>query len=177
MKKINPFDYAREIALATPYGILLTSKADNRVNTMTIGWGTLGTEWGLPVFTVYVRTSRFTHDLLERNPEFTVNIPIGPYDKTLIAKAGIMTGRKVDKIAALGLTPVPPQVVSVPAIREFPLTLECRVIYKTLQALSDIHCRGVKDIYPEGIDNLAAGRNSSPHTAYYGEIVSAYILE
>ena len=41
-KEINVFDYAKEIAKSIGKGVLLTSKADGKVNTMTIGWGTLG---------------------------------------------------------------------------------------------------------------------------------------
>ena len=44
-EKIDVFDYAPEILKAMKTGILLTSKADEKVNTMTIGWGVLGIEW------------------------------------------------------------------------------------------------------------------------------------
>ncbi len=43
-KEINPFEYAPQILSALNKGVLLTSKADDKVNTMTIGWGTLGVE-------------------------------------------------------------------------------------------------------------------------------------
>ncbi len=34
---------------------LLTAGDEKHLNTMTIGWGQLGTLWNLPVCTVYVR--------------------------------------------------------------------------------------------------------------------------
>ena len=176
-KKIDPFDYASEIAHALRQGILLTTKAGDRVDTMTIGWGTLGIEWNRPVFAAYVRTGRFTHAQLEKNPEFTVNIPLGTFDKSILGRAGTLTGRKVDKIAALGLTLVEPEAISVPAIKEFPLTLECRVIYQTTQAISDIRIADVEGLYPPDVNDSDQPRNNEPHTAYYGEIVSAYIVE
>ncbi len=37
---------------------LLTAGDESSFNTMTISWGGLGTIWGKPVATVYVRTSR-----------------------------------------------------------------------------------------------------------------------
>ena len=74
MKKcIEPFDYAGLFAKHMNRGILLTTKGKGKVNTMTIGWGTIGIEWGRPVFVAYVRESRFTRQILDENPEFTVN--------------------------------------------------------------------------------------------------------
>lgn len=80
-EKIDVFDYAPEILKAMKTGILLTTKADDKVNTMTIGWGVLGIEWSTPIFTAFVRESRFTRSCLDKNPEFTVNVPLGDYNK------------------------------------------------------------------------------------------------
>ena len=44
-KNIDAFDYAGYICKAMKKGILLTTKAGDRVNTMTIGWGKIGIEW------------------------------------------------------------------------------------------------------------------------------------
>ena len=76
-KKIIVADYAKNILEALPKGILLTSKAGDKVNSMTIGWGTLGIEWSTPIFVAFIREHRFTRELLDKNPEFTVNIPFG----------------------------------------------------------------------------------------------------
>ena len=55
MKKIiNAFDYASDICNAMKKGILLTTAADGKVNTMTIGWGFIGVEWGKPIFVALV---------------------------------------------------------------------------------------------------------------------------
>ena len=40
-RKIEVFDYAKEIIKAVAKGVLLTTKSKGRVNTMTISWGTL----------------------------------------------------------------------------------------------------------------------------------------
>ena len=85
MKKfVNAFDYAGEICKAMPQGILLTTAAEGKVNTMTIGWGTIGIEWGKPLFVAYVRDSRYTMEMLGKNPEFTVNVPLGMVDKKIL---------------------------------------------------------------------------------------------
>ena len=76
----------------------------------------------------------------------------------------------MDKIKELGLTLVDSDNVSVPGIKELPLTLECRVLFRNEQderRLSD----AIRDRY------YSAANAEDFHLAYYGEIVSAYIIE
>ena len=55
-KEINAFEYAGQIMdKMTNGGILVTTKVGDKVNPMTIGWGTIGVDWSKPVFQVYVR--------------------------------------------------------------------------------------------------------------------------
>ena len=119
-KQIDAFDYAGDICKAMKKGILLTTKADDKVNTMTIGWGTMGIEWGRPVFVAYVRESRYTHEMLERCGEFTVNIPMGNVDTKILSVCGTKSGRDMDKIKELNLTLEEPLNISVPGIKELP---------------------------------------------------------
>lgn len=172
-REINAFDYAGEIFKALPRGILLTSEAEDCVNAMTIGWGTIGIEWGTPIFTAYVRTSRFTYDLLERTGEFTICAPLGELSQTAAKAIGICgskSGRDVDKLAKAGVHLVEADIVRPPAIKELPLTFECRVVFSQLQPIKDISSR-FKNFY---VPNTA---HSEPHVAYYGEILKSYIIE
>ena len=57
---IDPFEYANQILSMLKKGVLLTSYANGKANTMSISWGTLGIQWGKPIFTVFVRGSRHT---------------------------------------------------------------------------------------------------------------------
>ena len=57
-REIDLWEYAGKILDTTGKGVLLTTKCDGKVNTMTIGWGTIGIEWGRPVFVAYVRVAR-----------------------------------------------------------------------------------------------------------------------
>ena len=66
-----------------------------------------------------------------------------------------------------------PEVISVPGIRELPLTLECRVVYAQQQVPEAFLGEAVRKIYPAESHNI----HDDFHTAYYGEIVSAYIIE
>ena len=68
-KKIDVFEHMGEILNGVKNGVLITGKADGRVNSMTISWGMVGVEWGKPVFITFVRESRFTRSLLEKNGE------------------------------------------------------------------------------------------------------------
>ena len=179
-REINPFDYAGDIFKALPKGILLTSEAEDCVNAMTIGWGTLGIEWGVPIFAAYVRTGRFTHELLERTGEFTICVPYGDKFSKEAAKAigfcGSHSGHDLDKIAKLGVHFVEAEIIRPPAIKELPLTLECRVVFSQVQEIKSISYRFDK-FYPKGVDSSNVGANEDPHVAYYGEIVKAYIIE
>ncbi|NLL75700.1 MAG: flavin reductase family protein [Clostridiales bacterium] len=176
-REIDLFDYANEIMRAVKTGVLLTTKADERINSMTISWGTLGIEWGRPIFTTFVREGRFTNSHLEKNPEFTINVAYGNFDKTILGFCGTKSGRDVDKIKELGLTLVPAEKISVPAIMELPLTLECKVIYTHKQEGNRLSEEINKAFYPQDVDSSFHGANKDYHIAYCAEIVSAYILE
>ena len=172
-KKVNVWDYAGKIVEAMRPGILVTTKANDQVNTMTIGWGTLGIEWNRPIFILYVRESRYTMQMLEANGEFTINAPLGECDKNILSYCGTKSGRDTDKIKDLGLTLEQPTTMSVPGIKELPLTLECKVIYKQAQDPAaidpDINKRSYPPFFPDGRGDY--------HTAYYAEILDAYIIE
>ena len=175
-KEINAFDYAGEICKAMKQGILLTTKVNGFVNTMTIGWGHIGIEWGKPIFVAYVRESRHTRQMLEANGEFTVNVPFGPFDNKILGVCGTKSGRDMDKIRELGLSLEDPITISVPGIKELPLTLECKVIYRQKQDLNAIPDEILSRYYPQDVDGSAPGSNRDCHIAYYGEITKAYLI-
>lgn len=175
-QEIEVFDYAKEIVSAIPKGVLLTTRNGGRVDTMTIGWGTLGVEWGLPVFIAFVREGRFTREQLDASREFTVNIPWGDFDKKILGYCGARSGRDTDKIAGLNLTLVESELVGAPGIRELPLTLECKVLYRQLQDKGSIPEFIREKMYPEDVDGASPGANRDCHVAYYGQIVKAYLI-
>ena len=176
-KHVETFDYAGTICKEMKKGILLTTKVDDKVNTMTIGWGKIGIEWGKPIFIAYVRESRYTKTMLEQSGEFTVNIPMGEVDKKILGYCGTKSGRNTDKIADMGLTLEEGESITVPGIKELPLTLECKVIYKQKQDLAAIPEEILARYYPQDVDGFAPGSNRDYHIAYYGEIVNTYIIE
>ena len=172
-RKVNVWDYAGKILESLNPGILATTKVDDQVNTMTIGWGMLGVEWNRPVFILYVRESRYTKTMLERNGEFTINVPLNGCDKKILSYCGTKSGRDTNKIQDLGLTLEEPTTISVPGIKELPLTLECKVIYKQDQNPAaidpEINKRSYPPFFPDGRGDY--------HTVFYGQILDAYIIE
>lgn len=176
-KEINVFDHANEILTNLKRGVLLNTKTNSKFNTMTISWGTIGIEWNKPIFTTFVRQHRFTHEQLEVGDAFTVSIPYGEFRRQILGIAGTRSGYDVDKVAELGLHLEEPMANGVPGIKELPLTLECRLIYKQLQDRDAIPEDIRKRDYPEHVPGTFHGANCDYHTAYVGEIVAAYIIE
>lgn len=177
MKQIDAVEYLPHIMKELRKGILLSTKNGDKYNAMTIGWAQAGVEWGKMFFTVYVRHGRFTHKQIEATKEFTINVPL---DRESAAKAvaycGSRNGEKIDKFADCGLTIVDGVSVKSPAIKELPLTIECKVIYQQEQMPSNMPSDVLASCYPQDVpsDNPMANRDF--HTVYYGEIVNAYIL-
>ena len=115
--------------------------------------------------------------MLLKHGEFTINIPLSKGHSKEIGYIGTHSGRDFDKIKELGLHLESGENVFVPAIKEFPLTLECKVVYKQTQDLNALEESFKKSYYPVDKESIDTGANKDPHTAFYGEIVNAYIVE
>ena len=59
----------------------------------------------------------------------------------------------MDKIKEMGLTLEESEKISVPGIKELPLTLECKVLYKQEQDRNAIPADIVEDCYPADVDS------------------------
>lgn len=143
-------------------GLLLVSQgAGGRPNVMTIGWGTVGTIWDRPIFVALVRPSRHTHQLLEENGDFTVNLM--PADASeAIAFCGQVSGRDQDKFAAQGLELEPSQEVKAPSLKQALLVYECRTVQKTEVDPATFDPAIKSRFYPQG----------NFHTIYFGQILA-----
>jgi flavin reductase (DIM6/NTAB) family NADH-FMN oxidoreductase RutF len=95
---------------------------------MVIGWGSFGTVWGRPAFTVYVREHRYTKLQLDETGEFSISIPMDKPIAAITKVCGTQSGREIDKETAAHLTLEEPEVIHVPGIKEYALTLECKDI-------------------------------------------------
>lgn len=175
-EEIKVTDYANLITEALPKGILLNSQHE-KFDSMVIGWGGLGTVWGKSTFTVYVRQHRYTKSQLDATGEFTISVPLDKAIPLISKVCGTKSGRDFDKEKEAHLTLEPPMVNNVPGIKEYPLTLECKVLYSQKQDLEKIPADIREQMYPQDVDGTYFMANQDPHTAYIGEIVAAYIIK
>ena len=173
---INITKYADKITEALPKGILLNTNGD-KFNSMVIGWGALGTVWSVPAYTVYVRQGRYTKAQLDKTGEFTVSVPLGDPDPKIEKVCGSLSGRNVDKVTEAGLTLEGAEIIQTPGVKEYPLTLECKVLYAQEQDLTRIPEDIREKMYPQDVDGSHPMANRDAHTAYIGQIVDAYIIK
>ena len=167
-EKIKAADYAELIEKQIKPGILLNTNGE-KFNSMVIGWGHYGILWGIETFTVYVRQSRYTKPQIDRTGEFTLSLPLdGNYDPEVFRVFGTMSGYDMDKSEYI--TQVPANVNFVPGIKEYPLTIECEVIYKQRQDPEAIDKQILRKYYS------AEETKDDHHTMYIGKIVDAYII-
>ncbi|WP_298070653.1 flavin reductase [uncultured Faecalibaculum sp.] len=109
---------------------LLTAGTADDFNTMTISWGMLGTLWGKPAATVYVRESRYTLAFLEKYDWFSISFFDEEWKKDL-GILGTVSGRDENKIAMTKLTPVPVgEDHQVMGFAQAKMTLICRKMYQ-----------------------------------------------
>ncbi len=174
-EKIDPMEYAGHIMKALPRGILLNTCGD-KFNSMVIGWGHLGVIWSGPTFVIYVREGRYTRTQLDKTGEFTISIPKEKPDPVINRVCGYQSGRNVDKGKEARLTLVDAETVRTPAVAEYPLTMECKVLYSQKQILTDIPESIRLKSYPQDVDGTYPMANRDAHVAYIGQITNAYII-
>lgn len=176
-EKINVTDYANLITKALAGGGILLNTNGDKFNTMVIGWGHVGTLWGKPTFLVYVRQGRYTKPQLDKTGEFTISVPLGKADAAINKICGWQSGYNIDKVKEAGLELEDPEVIQTPGIRQYPLTIECKILYSQDQDLSRIPEDIREKSYPQDVDGSYPMANRDAHTMYVGEIVDAYIIK
>jgi flavin reductase (DIM6/NTAB) family NADH-FMN oxidoreductase RutF len=155
--------FAETMNALTSRGLLLGSyDAEGKPNAMTIGWGSLGSIWGIPAWIVLVRPSRHTYTCIEHTGCFSVNVP-GKDLAGACALCGSVSGRDVDKFAEGELTAEKGSAVLAPTIAECPVVYECQVVHSN-------------DVLPQKLaDEILSGSYVSGdfHRVYYGKILGA----
>lgn len=137
---------------------LLTAGDESSFNTMTISWGSLGTLWGKPIATTYVRESRYTREFMDNNDYFTVSFYPEEY-KDVLGVMGSKSGRDMDKMNDSGLTPE--VVANSMTFKEAEMTLVCKKLSKQLIEQENI---------PQDVKDMFYG-DEDWHYMYIGEVV------
>lgn len=176
-EKVDITEYATLITKALPKGGILLNTNGDKFNSMVIGWGHIGTLWGRPTFHVYVRQGRYTKGQLDKTGEFTVSVPLEKPDATINKVCGSQSGFQIDKVKEAGLDLEEPAAIHTPGIRQYPLTIECKILYSQDQDLSKIPQDICEKMYPQDVPGTFPMANKDFHTMYVGEIVDAYIIK
>jgi len=161
VKEITLANVSEDVINQLPKGALLTVKSGDELNTMTIGWATVGRIWNKPILTVLVRFSRHTHDIISKADSFTVSFSREGLLKNAFATCGTKSGRDIDKFQECGLTPAYVDDIESPYVAEGDLHFICKIVYKnTLEP--ELLSKEIKDTWYKDNDY---------HCIYFGEIL------
>lgn len=164
-KEIKITDISREALQQLQKGAFLTVGDGEKVNTMTIGWGSIGYMWNKNIFTALVRFSRYTYELMEKSKDFTVSFPLNNTMNKELGICGTKSGRDLDKIKDANLNLRKGETTQSPIIDNCELHIECKIVYKQNMDGKNLN---------EEIKSKSYG-DDDYHVMYYGEILKAYI--
>ena len=118
----------------SPAALITSCAEDGRPNIISLG-EVFNISIAKPVIVgIAIHPERYSHELITANREFVINLPTTALVSQIRA-CGSVSGRKVDKFATYGLTPLKASNVLPPLIAECPVNLECRVI--SIQEVGD----------------------------------------
>lgn len=144
-------------------GAFLTVKNQGKMNVMAISWGALGHIYDRPVWVMMVAKSRFTHELLGANSDFTVSIPSEDLSEKIMG-CGMTSGKDTDKFKQFSLTLDENQ--KEPVINCKGQHFICKTILKLDVGKEDLDKMIHNKWYPD---------NNDYHTLYVGEIKKEFI--
>lgn len=111
--------------LAPVPSVMVSCGSMEEPNIITIAWtGTVNSD--PPMTYISVQPRRYSHDIIEKNGEFVINLVPASLAKAMDF-CGVRSGRDANKFEALGLTRGKADTVSAPLIEESPVNIECRV--------------------------------------------------
>jgi flavin reductase (DIM6/NTAB) family NADH-FMN oxidoreductase RutF len=166
MKRIDYMAVAQQAVTQIKNGAFLTVKSGEAINTMIIGWATIGYVWRKPIIMIAVRLSRHTFSIIETAEDFTVSIPSSDMKKEIMF-CGTKSGRDYNKFKECNLQILDSQRVVTPIIKVPGLHYECKIIYKSAMDPAYLNKDYETALYPE----------KDYHTLYFGEIVDCYEIE
>jgi flavin reductase (DIM6/NTAB) family NADH-FMN oxidoreductase RutF len=139
---------AKTIIYPTPVLVIGTYDKDGKANVMTAAWAGICCS-APPCVGVSLRKATYTYGNIMERRAFTVNVPSEDHAKAA-DYFGIASGRDVDKLSRVGLTPVKSELVDAPYVKEFPLILECRLLNAVEIGLHTQFIGEIVDVKAEG---------------------------
>jgi flavin reductase (DIM6/NTAB) family NADH-FMN oxidoreductase RutF len=138
--ELNPFKFwGKDWAL-------VTAGTKDNVNTMTVGWGSLGELWQKNVAVIYIRPQRYTKEFVDKNDKFSIT-SFGEERRSELAYLGKVSGKQEDKIKKAGLTVAYDD--GVPYISEGKIILICRKLYENEINPALFIDKSIDNFYPE----------------------------
>lgn len=116
---------AKPLAVPTPVWIVGTYDKVGKPNLMTAAWGGICCSQP-PCVYVSLRKATYSYSNIIHRKAFTVSVPQESYVRES-DYIGISSGKNVNKFNFLNLTPVKSDTVDAPYVKEFPLSIECKV--------------------------------------------------
>ncbi len=167
IRELEPKEFGGIFNEKIRHGVFLTTCAGDKVNSMWLNWAMIGYIWRRYCCAIYVRPSRFTAELLAKNPEFTISIPLTDEYREALRVCGKQSGRDGDKLSQAGLSVRQPVKGNVPVIEGKDLVhLECRILQ------SRKGC--VKNLNSEITDFFYGDDKENAHQMHIAEILTAY---
>lgn len=145
-------------------GAFFTVKCGDKVNTMTIGWGSLSQYWGQEIFIAPIRHSRFSFELLQNADEFTVSIPTRNQFDDALRICGSISGRNEDKLKKANLKLKSAKSIDAYVIDGCDIYYECKIL-------------SYVDLEKDALDKETQEKwyaNNDMHRLYFGKIVACY---
>jgi flavin reductase (DIM6/NTAB) family NADH-FMN oxidoreductase RutF len=148
---------ANTLIYPTPTWVVGTYDKEGKPNAMVVAWGGICCSQP-PCIAVSLRKATYSYANIVERKAFTVNVPSVAHAKQA-DYLGIASGLKVDKFAATGLTAVRAEFVDAPYVQDFPLVLECKLLYTFELGL---HTQFVGEIMDVKADEEVLGADGLP---------------
>ncbi|MDO4535605.1 MAG: flavin reductase [Clostridium perfringens] len=145
-------------------GAFLTARNEEKINTMTISWGSVGFMWKKHVFMILVRPQRYTNNFIKNSKKFTVSIPFGEGLKKALGICGSKSGRDINKEKEANISFISGYDKEFAVVDKCNMYYECNVIYSNKLKIEEL---------PENIRKNFYG-SEEPHILYFGEIINCY---
>jgi len=105
--------------------VLVTTERDGKPDVMPMSWH-LMMEFEPPLVGCVLSNRNYSFESLTASRECGINIPTVEIASQMV-KCGNASGRKIDKFARFGLTPVAATRIAAPLVAECYANLECRI--------------------------------------------------
>ncbi|MDR1741447.1 MAG: flavin reductase family protein [Synergistaceae bacterium] len=150
----------------TPVVLVGVYDSSGKPNVLTLAWvGVACSE--PPCIQISVRKERWSHDAIEAKAAFSVNVPSSKYVAE-VDYAGIASGRDADKFQVSGLTAVKGEVLDVPLVKEFPVSMECKLVHTARLGSHDLY---VGEIVACWMEESVAGQGAKVNAKEFSPLI------